>query len=84
MNSYFDVPAVIGSRSIAQVPPRPGKSIRFAIQVLKDVYHIDASEARRKSWEEFGDLQFDFVITVCDNTRESCPIWPGGQPIVAH
>ena len=35
------------------------------------------------SWEEFGDLEFDFVLTVCDNARESCPIWPG-QPIVAH
>ena len=26
---------------------------------------------------------FDFVITVCDKARESCPVWPG-QPIVAH
>ena len=60
-----------------------GKVNPFAIQVLKDVYHIDASAARSKSYEEFGDLEFDFVITVCDNARESCPIWPG-QPIVAH
>ena len=60
-----------------------GKVNPFEIQVLKDVYHIDASAARSKSYEEFGDLEFDFVITVCDNARESCPIWPG-QPIVAH
>jgi arsenate reductase (thioredoxin) len=60
-----------------------GKVNPLAIQVLRDVYHVDASDARSKSWEEFGDLQFDFVITVCDNARESCPIWPG-QPIVAH
>jgi arsenate reductase len=55
----------------------------FAIQVLKDVYNIDASDARSKSWEEFKDVEFDFVVTVCDHARESCPVWPG-QPIVAH
>ena len=60
-----------------------GKVNPFAIQVLKDVYNIDASEARSKSWEEFKDVEFDFVVTVCDNARETCPIWPG-QPIVAH
>ena len=60
-----------------------GKVNPLAIQVLKDVYHIDASEARSKSWEEFKDVEFDFVVTVCDNARESCPVWPG-QPIVAH
>ena len=60
-----------------------GKVNPFAIRVLNDVYHIDASASRSKSWEEFADIEFDFVITVCDNARESCPIWPG-QPIIAH
>jgi len=60
-----------------------GRVNPLAIQVLKDVYNIDASEARSKSWEEFKDVEFDFVVTVCDNARESCPVWPG-QPIVAH
>ena len=60
-----------------------GKVNPLAIQVLKDVYNIDASEARSKSWEEFKDVEFDFVVTVCDNAREACPVWPG-QPIVAH
>ena len=55
----------------------------FAIQVLKEVYNIDASDARSKSWEEFKDVEFDFVVTVCDHARESCPVWPG-QPIVGH
>jgi arsenate reductase len=56
---------------------------QFALRVLHDLYHIDASEAWSKSWEEFKGQDFAFVITVCDNARESCPIWPG-QPIIAH
>ena len=60
-----------------------GKVNPFAIQVLKDCFNVDASEARSKSMDEFKDVQFDFVITVCDNARETCPIWPG-QPIVTH
>jgi len=60
-----------------------GKVNPFAIGVLKDVYGIDASSARSKSWEEYGDVEFDYVITVCDNARESCPIWPG-HPAVLH
>lgn len=55
----------------------------YALRVLSELYHIDASEAHSKSWDEFGDMKFDFVITVCDNARESCPIYPG-QPIIAH
>jgi len=55
----------------------------LTLRVLKEVYRIDASDARSKSWEELRDHPFDFVITVCDDARESCPVWPG-QPIAAH
>lgn len=60
-----------------------GKVNPFAIRVLKDVYGIDATAARSKSFEEYDGVEFDFVITVCDNARESCPVWPG-QPKVLH
>jgi arsenate reductase len=55
----------------------------LAIKVLSEHFHIDASSARSKSWDEFRDWKFDFVITVCDQARESCPVWPG-QPVIAH
>ena len=60
-----------------------GRVNPYVLELLKDGYHIDAGDARSKSWDEFRGVKFDFVITVCDNARESCPVWPG-QPIVAH
>jgi len=60
-----------------------GRVNPYVLELLRDSYHIDASNARSKSWEEFRDVKFDFVITVCDKARESCPVWPG-QPIIAH
>lgn len=60
-----------------------GKVNPMALSVLRENFKIEAVDARSKSWEEFGDVVFDFVITLCDNARETCPVWPG-QPIIAH
>ncbi len=60
-----------------------GRVNPYVLDLLRDGYHIDASAARSKSWEEFRDVKFDFVITVCDKARETCPVWPG-QPVIAH
>jgi arsenate reductase len=49
----------------------------LALRVLREDYGIDPDGARSKSWEELRDVDFDHVITVCDNARQSCPIWPG-------
>ena len=62
-----------------------GKVNPFALRVLQEIYQINARDARSKTWTEFVDtgIQFDFVITVCDSAKESCPIFPG-HPITAH
>lgn len=60
-----------------------GKVNPLALWVLKEHYGIDAADARSKSWDEFKGTQFDFVITVCDNAKEACPVFPG-QPVAAH
>ena len=38
---------------------------------------IDISGHRSKSVDEFTNQDFDYVITVCDNANEQCPIFPG-------
>ena len=46
-----------------------------ATQVMQEV-GIDISGHRSKSVDEFAGQHFDCVITVCDNARESCPVFP--------
>jgi len=38
---------------------------------------IDISGHRSKCLDEFLGTPFDFVITVCDNAAETCPVFPG-------
>lgn len=50
----------------------------LAIQVLGEL-GIDWSQARSKVIGEFLDEQFDYVITVCDRARATCPVFPGSS-----
>jgi arsenate reductase len=50
----------------------------FAVRVLAD-HGIDWSAARSKAITEFLDQRFDYVITVCDRARETCPVFPGSE-----
>src|SRR5688572_9170900 len=47
-----------------------------AIQVMREI-GIDISGHRSKTVDEFSGQSFDHVLTVCDNAKESCPIYPG-------
>ena len=46
-----------------------------AVAVMREA-GIDISGHRSKSVDEFEGQDFDFVITVCDNAKQSCPIYP--------
>jgi arsenate reductase len=52
-------------------------AVRFeAIEVMREI-GIDISNHQSKSVDEFRDQVFDYVITVCDNAKEQCPVFSG-------
>lgn len=48
----------------------------LAIQVMHEL-DIDIQTNVSKSLEQFTDQPFDLVVTVCDNAKEACPVFPG-------
>ena len=50
----------------------------LTIRVLGEA-GVDVGEARSKSVTEFLDQPWDYVITVCDRARQSCPVFPGSH-----
>ena len=43
---------------------------------------IDISRQRSKGLDSLGEKDFDYVITLCDNARESCPYFPAKTALV--
>lgn len=52
-----------------------------AVQIRK-VIGIDISHHCSKKMDEFAGQHFDYIVTVCDRAKESCPIWPGAAQIL--
>lgn len=55
---------------------KPSHVNPFAIEAMRQ-RGIDISGQRSKHLSEYLDQPFDYVITVCDNAAETCPIFPG-------
>jgi len=53
-----------------------GEVNKYAILAMSEA-GIDISNHRSKHLDEFKDIEFDLVITVCDNAREKCPLYWG-------
>ncbi len=53
----------------------------LAIQVMKEA-GVDISHQHSKHVDELKDVPFDYVVTVCDDAQEACPLFPGRTKVV--
>lgn len=60
---------------------QPSKVNDYAIRVLKEI-GVDISKNRSKHIEEFKDMFFDYVVTVCDSAKETCPFFPNAREYI--
>ncbi len=54
-----------------------------AIAVMKEI-GVDITSHRSKHVDEFAGQNFDYVLTVCDNAKESCPVFFGEATRLHH
>jgi arsenate reductase len=52
----------------------------YAVEVMKEI-GIDLSKHYSKSIDDFKDKKFDYVVTVCDSAKETCPFFPGKKTL---
>lgn len=62
---------------------RPAGAVHPDVLALLTQWGVDATRQTPKSLEPFRQQVFDYVITVCDRTREICPVFPG-EPAQIH
>lgn len=52
-----------------------------AVKIMAEA-GVDISGHRSKNVAELSGIEFDYVVTVCDNARENCPIFPGKARVI--
>src|SRR5664280_2033475 len=66
-----------GGFDVSSAGTKPSSVRPEAIAVMKEI-GIDISGHRSKSVDEFSGQSIDYVVTVCDNARDNCPVFPAG------
>ena len=72
-----------GRVEVESAGTKPGTVRPEAIKAMQEV-GIDISDHRSKHVDEFDGQRFDYVITVCDNAKESCPVFMGAVKRLHH
>ena len=62
---------------------KPEPVNHFAVKAMNQI-GIDISKNTSNHLDEYADIDFDYVFTVCDNAKEICPIYPKAKQMIHH
>lgn len=72
-----------GEYDIYSAGTKPSIVRQEAIKAMAEI-GIDISKNRSKSADEFSNVEIDYVLTVCDNAKETCPYFPAKTQVIHH
>ena len=76
--SYFST-----NTKVYSAGTKPEKVNPFAIKAMFAM-GIDISRNTSNHADEYANIDFDYVFTVCDNAKEICPIYPKAKQMIHH
>ena len=59
----------------------PGRLNTRAVEIMAEA-GVDISQQYSKHIDDLQGIDFDYVITLCDNVRELCPVFPGRAKVI--
>ena len=76
--SYFSA-----NTKVYSAGTKPERVNPFAIKAMAEM-GIDISKSTSNHADEYANIDFDYVFTVCDNAKEICPIYPKAKQMIHH
>jgi len=76
--SYFS-----SNTKVYSAGTKPEKVNSYAIKAMAEM-GIDISQNTSNHADEYANIDFDYVFTVCDNAKEICPIYPKAKQMIHH
>ena len=62
---------------------KPEKLSPYSIKAMAEI-GIDISKNTSNHVDEYADIDFDYVFTVCNNAKEICPVYPKAKQMLHH
>jgi arsenate reductase len=66
---------------VSSAGTKPEDLNAFAVEAMANI-GIDIANFKSNHADEYADIDFDFVFTLCDNANEICPIYPNAKKLI--